>query len=251
MEIVLLIYCAYYLATRAATDLKYAAQGKTSPRWERKLEKLRQQGQPGYQPRYGSKEWCMDLWGDMLSAKTEARRAHTAKTSGPTAPDSFLAVAGEGRPASQRIDDAFVPAQAIHLIPAAPALPAVQPAPVAPPESATEAPSNVVHMFPKKEAGSIMSEVTGLDPAIAHAQAVAEVYAEHGGGETFLAGLEAAKHGPTVLALASEARIKSSAAEAAWAMLAKALTDINKGVQEAYLASPEASGDKEHLTGGR
>lgn len=75
MEIFLIIGALAWLAQNATVEREHARRGTTSPRWQAKLMKMEREGRPGYAPRYGSRDWVADLWGDFLKAKTDARRA--------------------------------------------------------------------------------------------------------------------------------------------------------------------------------
>lgn len=75
----LIIFLIVYMLKNAVIDAKYAAQGKASPRWEAKLERLKQAGKSGTKPRYGSKDWFADLVSDGLAAQTERRRTRATK----------------------------------------------------------------------------------------------------------------------------------------------------------------------------
>jgi hypothetical protein len=248
MEIFLVAYAIYWLVTNAAVDLKHAARGTTSPRWQMKLEKLRQRGLPGYKPHALTPAWFADLWLDARRAKqakaaellerersAEKRLAeHVDEALDVARPTPAAPPAVGGVPADGRFHrpGGGVPADGRFHRPGA-----------APPEG------KVVQMFPKKNGSTGMSEVTGLDPAIAHARAVAEVHALHAAEETFINGLVTAGHGATVNDLARHALVKSQEAAEAWEALASGL-ETNKGVQAAYAENPEAAG-KDHLLGGR
>lgn len=81
MEVFLIIGAIAWLAQNASVEREHARRGTTSPRWQAKLARMEREGRPGYVPRYGSRDWVADLWGDFLKAKTEARRA-SAKRKG-------------------------------------------------------------------------------------------------------------------------------------------------------------------------
>lgn len=256
MELLLVIGAVIWLWQNAKVEITHALAGTTSPRWRAKLERQRQQGLPGHQPRYASRAFLADLWGDMLQAKTEARRARTAEREPVAAAgrmaahvDDALAVAAERPSPGHREGELAYPDR----------LPPTEPLPVQEPDDPPTA--RIIPMFPQDQpkepivadnntptTGS--GEVTGLDPAIAHAQAVAAAHRAHAGNETFLNGLAAAGHGPATLAQAGAARIKSQEAQAEWERLAQMMTDTNKPVQQAYVLSPDAA-DKGHLLGGR
>lgn len=74
MEALIVLYALGWLWQNAMVETKHAGRGTISPRWRRKLARA---GLDGGVPRYGSREFMADLWGDFLQKKTEARRAAT------------------------------------------------------------------------------------------------------------------------------------------------------------------------------
>lgn len=77
MEILIIGAALMWLWQNMKVETAHAARGTVSPRWQRKLERMRQAGDPAIKPTYGSKAWAADLWGDFLEAKTADRRART------------------------------------------------------------------------------------------------------------------------------------------------------------------------------
>lgn len=67
----LVIFALVWLIQNAIVETKHAAAGTTSPRWRAKLARMESGARA---PRYGSRDFLADFWGDLLRARTEARR---------------------------------------------------------------------------------------------------------------------------------------------------------------------------------
>jgi len=244
LELALVVWVLTWCVKNAVADVKYAALGKTPPRYQLRMARLTAAGKPATvpSPRYGSREWMADLWADGLQAHTERRRARSTKRKVAeldAAVGEALAVAAPVEPAQEAPKPAVVE-------------PAPAPEPPAPTPAQESGPgARVIPMFrtPVKEEVPAMSEITGLQSAIAYAEAQAHAAEQNSlaGGEAYLSslqGFEVSGQAIEAVALAQEA---SSDAAAAWryaaAELAKQLT-----VKEAYDAVPDA-GSKAFVQG--
>ena len=76
MEAIIVLYAMVWLWQSAMTEREHAKRGTVSPRWQAKLARA---GVGGTPPRYGSRDFVADLWGDFLRKRTEARRAATPR----------------------------------------------------------------------------------------------------------------------------------------------------------------------------
>lgn len=76
IELLIIGYAFVWLIQAGMVETRHAAAGTVSPRWRRKLARA---GLDGGAPRYGSRDFMADLWGDFLQKRTEARRAATPR----------------------------------------------------------------------------------------------------------------------------------------------------------------------------
>lgn len=246
MEIILIGVALIWLVQNAAVETKHAARGTTSPRWQAKLERLRQQGQQGYVPRYGSREWFADLWSDGLEASTEHRRVRSTRRKAAeldTAVGEALAVAAPAEPVQEA---AQLTPNFIFEFDYEEDQPAAEPTPHGDPRPDAQ----VIPMFPTpKEEVSDMSEITGLQSAIAYAQQVAGAHAAHStaGNESYLGSLQSFEVSGEDIHNVAAAQAASSIAAAAWSKAAAGLSRQNV-VKEAYDNVPGA-GNKRFVQG--
>jgi hypothetical protein len=300
----LIIFAIVYFLRDAVAEARWAALGKTSPKWQERLEQQRQHGK-GIKPRYGSKAYFGDLWADTLEAQTVKRReraeAKARAAELDTAVGEALAVAApsthevdgwdpgehmlpveqsmspcrhcgwrtvwadrDGQPCCgtcrQRLEAAAAGGPLTDLdrqVLAQLADPRTQILPCNPDGSPVVEPAHdgpdarVIPMFrtPVKEEVPVMSEVTGLQSAIAYAAGVAAAHEQHSlaGGEAYvgsLAGFEVAGVG---LSSAHEAQEASEIAAGAWKRHAAELVK-QLAVKEAYDSVPDA-GNKVFVQG--
>lgn len=297
MEVLFVLYGLVWLAQNAMVETRHAAAGTTSPRWQAKLARLAREGQPGYVPRYGSRDFFADLWGDHLKAKTEARRAAAVdklhdvplserarrifSTKAAREADLARAIAEAldiARPTPEPLDlDAELDRPTDEPIPGVTKVECVRCGRVCdvtdywinggevwcvtcrdrasrPQLSLVPNPDRAsARVIPVNgEQAQMSAEVTGLDPAIAHAKAVSLAHEAHaaGGSETFINGLADAGVGQETLGAVRAAQAKSQEAADHWGGVAERLIAENKTVQEAYTNSPNA-GEKGFQLGGR
>lgn len=287
MEILLVLYGLAWLVQNFAVETVHARAGSVSPRWQAKLMKLAREGQPGYVPRYGSRDFFADLWGDHLKAKTQARRAAAeAKLYDEPLMERVRRVVESGKAERER---ATAEAPDIARPEPSPAAPVIEPTPAieepvvdaprcincgapcekdgalwcdkcrelypsrpSPIPDPDRADARVIPMFKREQVADMSTEVTGLDPALAYAQQVANAHEAHStaGDELFINGLEAKGVGPSVVGKFRAAMLKSGEAAAYWRDAAAALADTNKSTQQSYIENPEA-GDKRFQLDGR
>lgn len=233
MEI-LVIFAIAWAVKQVMVDAKYAALGKTPPRWQAKLERLRQSGRATDKPRYASRDYFADLWTDALEASTERRRARSARRKAAdldNAVDEALAVA-----TAPPVDELA------EVAPQVKGVEPVQESAAAEPESIGPD-ARVIQMFPAKREVPIMSvsEVTGLSSAIAYAEAMATVHEQHSlaGGEAYLGSLEQFGVSGRAIVLVASAQETSANAAEAWRSAAAELAKQHV-VREAYDAVPDA-----------
>lgn len=281
MDLLLIFAIAYFLQ-QGWVDAKYAAAGKTSPRWQAKLAKLSATGQPAVKPRYGSRDYFADLLADTLEAKTQRRREQAAgkqsKARGAdldVAVSEALAVAGTGEEWLDRPPDLTVPGKtpttcdtcgrdvvvtnydeeggAAYCVPCVEAhnaaiMAARQSQNTTIPESPAPAPAHdgpdarIIPMFPTvKEEVPTMSEITGLQSAVAYAEGVAAAHEQHSltGGEAYLGSLQSFEVSGRVLQLVASAQESSQIAAGTWKAAAAELSK-QLIVKEAYDAVPDA-----------
>lgn len=293
MEIFLVVFALGLMAEKFKVETAHAARGTTSPRWQRKLMEAERRGQPGYVPRYGSKDWCLDLWGDFLQDRTNARRAAASKPDASFAERAREVVRAERERRAREVAPVAAPvtpqpepqtvnepcdgcgttiltvtwdADALRSYCVdcrkrraptdADVRPDYVPTPIPDPDVAD---ANVIPIFRKHDhqqeedmTSTISNEVTGLDPAIAYADAVAVTHEQHGsaGAETFVNGLADRGVGQETLAMVRDAQASSGIAAEKWRAVSAALANANKPVQQAYADNPEA-GDRKFQEGGR
>lgn len=249
MDLLIILVIAYVLQN-TWIDAKYAARGQTSPRWEAKLERLRQAGKPAVKPRYGSKDYFADLWSDALEAKTARRRARATERDAKAKAAELDAAVGEALTVAAPAAEPTQPTTGVIPVIVEPA-PAPKPPASAPEPTGPDA--QVIPMFrtPQKEEVAEMSvaEVTGLQSAIAHAEAVAAAHEQHSmaGGEGYLSSLAGFGVRGQAIQLVATAQEFTEMAAGAWRAAATELAKQNM-VKEAYDAVPDA-GSREFVQG--
>ncbi len=239
IEIALLIWVVSWCVKNAVADVKYAALGQTPPRHQLKMARLAAAGNSTTPPRYGSREYFADFAADMLEAKTGKRREMAAKKAQAAkvadlgaATDEALAVAAPEVKAAQ-----------------APAVEVPEPESTEPAPTESGPTAQIIPMFPAKKEVPDMSEITGLQSAIAYTQQVAGAHSAHsaGGGEAFIGSLQSFDVNGKALALVAAAQEASSIAAGAWSAAAAELSKQNV-VKEAYDSVPGA-GNKAFVQG--
>ncbi len=250
MDLFLAVIVVTWFIKNLVTDVKYAARGKTPPRIELKLARLRAQGKPTSTARYLFRDYFGDLASDSLVTATEKRRARKARKAAAAqppvpvqvpdpvvVPDPGPAQAPEPDEEDAPVRDRPEPAEGVDDRPLARVIPIFRPKTDQAVPSTTE---------PKEKT---LSEITGLQSAVSYAEAVAEAHAAHstGGGESILTSLQQANVTGATLAAVEEAQEASSMAAAAWGNAAEKLKE-QIGVKEAYDNNPDA-GKQEFVQG--
>ncbi len=242
IELALLIWVVTWCVKNAVADIKYAALGQTPPRHQLKMARLAAAGKSSVKPRYGSREYFADFAADLLEAKTAKRRELAAKKAKSVREVDLNAAT----------DEALAVAAPAVVVPE----PATVEAVTAPEPESTEPAlielgptARIIPMFPTKKEVSDMSEITGLQSAIAYAQQVAGAHSAHstGGGEAYLGSLQSYEVSGQAIALVAAAQEASSIAAGAWSAAAAELGKQTV-VKEAYDSVPGA-GNKAFVQG--
>lgn len=267
IELALIAWAITWCVKNAISDVRYAALGKTPPRYQ-----------------YGLHKYAASFAADFLEAKTEkrrelaAKRSREAKAAAKAAPAPAVEPVEVPAPAPAPAPAAEVPAPA--EAPAAVALNRpisdtgsaavshhdnAEPTPVPAPESnlifefeyedeqevEQDEPAHSARIIPmfavKKEVPPMaitaapVAEITGLQSAIAYADAVADAHASHssGGGEAYIGSLQAAEVSGRAIQMVAEAQEASQIAADSWRAAAVELAKQNI-VKEAYDSVPDA-----------
>lgn len=280
--IMLVIFALVWLIQNAVVETRHAAAGTTSPRWRAKLARLESGARA---PRYGSRDFMADFWGDFLQRRTEARRI-AARAPGDRAVgglwrrarrvwNAFGDSPDNPRPNPDRLDpdahrSTFHPCvgcgHRVRIIDYDPLdgyvycadCLSVRYPPTGPIPDPDAADARVIPINRKRKEEPEMTTTTEagaeagtfLPTAIRHCEEMAKTHAAHGdaGGEDFILSLtDAGVRGPK-LAAVTEAQEATTMAGELWARAARALAG-SLVVKEAYEAE-EGTGDREHVTGG-
>jgi hypothetical protein len=224
----LVILAIVWFIRQGVVDARYAALGKTPPRYQVKMAELAAAGKAKTQPRYGSRAYFADLWADSLEASTAKRRAK-AETKKTEVREAELSAA---------TDEAIaVAAPSVEPVKEKPEPVIAEPVDVEP----TGPTAQIIPMFPAKKEVPTMSEITGLQSAIAYADAMAAAHDQSSlaGGEAYLGSLQGFEVSGQAIAMVAAAQEASQNAAGAWRMAAAELSKQNI-VKEAYDSVPDA-----------
>lgn len=234
-----------WVVKNAAMDVVHACKGTANPRYELAKAKAKAAGQPSPTPhRYGSREWFADLLSDGLVAQTEWRRRRAVEKKRKPV-DDMLDVVREfegDRLSPSRRQQATTRAPLDQPAPAA----TPTPQPATEPAEDTRPIAPVIYLFPNtKEIVMANSEVTGLQTAIAFAEAAASAHQSFAtaGSEGYTGALESFDVSGATVDLAREAQEASTTAAAKWTALDGALKQ-QLTVKEAYDANPDAGNQR-------
>jgi len=244
----LLIWCL----KNAASDVAYALQGETPPRYKLRMQRAEMAGNSTRPARYGTRDWFADLWSDALEARTARRRADAAaEQRDQTPPQPSVEPAPATQPAPEPTpQDVRPPPPPNEPTPAPPVEP--QPTPV--PDDRPDA--RVIPLFPTPKkptqeepmtANTI--EITGLQSAIEYVNDTAAAHEAHStaGNEAFIGSLQSFNVTGTTIQLIADAQEASANAADMWRQAATALGE-QMTVKEAYDNNPDA-GSQEFVQG--
>ena len=248
-EVLIVIWVLTWMIKTATTDVIYSIKGQIPPRHRERMARI--EAGSTEQRRYGVRGWAADLWDDGLRANTEWRRHRAARRAEARRQTPIDDLAELVREAQDVPKPDHIGAKNNEQPTTPVGKPPVESATDEPAKTSAPVPGRVIPLFPNKEIqmsnqptatpNGATGEVTGLQSAIAYADAVAQAHSAHstGGGEGYVGSLTSFGVTGNTISLVRQAQEASALAASAWKAASQALQSQHV-VKEAYDANPDA-----------